>query len=503
MALSLPGSGATALRVTTDMLRIGASRALGSALEPPKSLTLGGGVSSGVSYIPAAGPKPAPDYTDTIKKSKNKNINALLAGGSHWFHGAGQSGEVPSASARTKLTYSFLADAGGLSGRDANGFAELGAAHKQRVRDVFTHLSTLIDVEFEEVASGGDLRYGSNDQGATSAGYAYYPTGSGSTVLISNTSSSFAGNWDEDSYGWQVLLHETAHALGLKHPGNYNAGGGGTPGPYLAKALDNRSQTVMSYKNAGNVNTLERTDLGGGAYTLKSSSVYGQGYQNLDILALQYLYGASTSVQAQAYGWSDGAKFTATLWNPNQGSEIDLSSQTGTNILDLRAGKKSSIGIIDPYAAIGMTKKEYTQRKDWVKAMGLPTYTGKNNLTIAAGSQFTRGIGGSGDDKIVANALGGYLDGGAGQDMLFWTGGNLSVQGGDGNDTLLLKKMKNASWSITEDENEPGKFIATLTSTAKKNKGQTLSTVDFEGIESVRFWNGSALKATGKALWTA
>jgi serralysin len=67
---------------------------------------------------------------------------------------------------------------------------------------------------------------------------------------MANNQAGFDGDWEAGSYTWQVLLHETAHALGLKHPGNYNAGGGGTRGPYLSKATDTRGNTLMSYHNA-------------------------------------------------------------------------------------------------------------------------------------------------------------------------------------------------------------------------------------------------------------
>ena len=67
---------------------------------------------------------------------------------------------------------------------------------------------------------------------ASSAGYARYPN-EGSQVFIANNQAGYGSAWDEGSYSWQTLLHETAHALGLKHPGNYNAGGGGTPGPQV------------------------------------------------------------------------------------------------------------------------------------------------------------------------------------------------------------------------------------------------------------------------------
>lgn len=452
------------------------------------------GTSPGAVAAAAAARAGPVDYTDLIKKHGRISTDALLAGGNRWFHAEGASGAVPSAVAKKAISFSFFDDGSELGGTDANGFRALTAAQRDRVRDAFSYLSNVVDVSFTEVASGGDIQYGSNAQ-AASAGYARYPN-EGSQVFIANNQAGFDGDWEAGSYSWQVLLHETAHALGLKHPGNYNAGGGGTRGPYLSKAADTRGNTLMSYHNAGN---MARITYDSGQFS--KSTVQAGTYQGYDIEALQYLYGASTTVQAQSYNWADGEDFSNTLWNPNEGSQIDLSNQTGVNVVDLRAGKRSSIGIVDPYADMPYTKAQYAALKSGGKALssllGKPTYTGTNNLLIAAGSRFTSALGGSGRDSLVANTIGGQVDGGAGDDRLFWTGGDLVAAGGEGSDTLLLKKVAGARWTVAADGSE-----ATLTRTNKATQAvTTVATVTLSGIESVRYWNGTALKAVGLALY--
>ncbi|MCA0241045.1 MAG: M12 family metallo-peptidase [Proteobacteria bacterium] len=501
--------------------KVGASRKHGSPLATVTSYTLGApttrvvcnclqcqaaGLAEGARVAAASGVSSAPasartaaaaatvDYTDSIKKSGRITTDALLAGGNRWFHDAGASGAQPSATAKKTLTYSFIENAAGLSGSDANGFQALDGDQRERVRDTFQYLSTLIDVSFTEVSGGGDIQYGSNAQ-ASSAGYARYPN-EGSQVFLANNQAGFHDDWDEGSYSWQVLLHETGHALGLKHPGNYNAGGGGTAGPYLSGSADNRGNTIMSYHDAKDMTRIEYE---GGAFS--KTQVNAGSYQAYDIQALQYLYGAATTAGAQSYSWASDQAMSATVWNPNAGSEIDLSNQSGRNVVDLRAGKRSSIGVVDPYSDMPFSKAEYAKLKSGGKTItsliGKPTYTGQNNLTIAAGSQFTRAVGGSGSDSFVANPLGGALDGGAGDDSLYWTGGNLQAVGGSGNDTLLLKKVSGATWSVAGDGSS-----ATLTKRDKKTGAvTTLASLTMSGIESVRYWNGSALKATGAALY--
>ena len=167
-------------------LKVGASRTHGSALAATTSFTLGatstgritcsclqcqassGTAATTTAAKAAAGALPA-DYTDLIKKSKRISTDALLAGGNRWFHTAGASGEVPSAVAKKTITYSFIESASGLNGTDANGFQALNGEQRDRVRDAVEYLSSVIDVSFTEVASGGDLQYGSNAQANSGA----------------------------------------------------------------------------------------------------------------------------------------------------------------------------------------------------------------------------------------------------------------------------------------------------------------------------------------------
>lgn len=514
MAGSVLGVSTSVSGINLRALKVAASRTQASPLQVSARFSLGasgpaqgmscncmqcqaagGTTTAQLTSRTAAGALPV-DYTDSIKKRGRISTDALLAGGNRWFHTAGASGEVPSAVAKKALTYSFIESSGGLNPTDASGFQALNDEQRDRVRDAFAYLSKVVDVQFTEAGSGGDIQFGSNSQ-AQSAGYARYPN-EGSQVFMANNAAGFNSGWDQGSYAWQTLLHETAHALGLKHPGNYNAGGGGTQGPYLSGRADNRNNTLMSYHDAANVT---RVVYDNGSFS--KSAVNAGTYQGYDIEALQYLYGASTTVTAQSYSWEDGQDFSNTLWNPNAGSEINLANQTGLNVVDLRAGKRSSIAIVDPYSDMPFTKAEYAALKSGDKLLtsliGKPTYTGVNNLLIAAGSQFTRGIGGSGTDSFVANTVGGHVDGGGGDDNLYWTGGNLEAVGGQGNDTLLLKKVAGAVWAVNGDGT-----AATLTRTNKVTQEvTTLATVAMSGIESVRYWNGTALKATGLALYGA
>jgi len=256
---------------------------------------------------------------------------------------------------------------------------------KQAVQEAFAYLSGVINQGFELVTdpTQADIVFGTNNQGGTSAGYAYLPNRSGSHaqyLMLANdqaTNSTFSNG----SYGLLTLLHEIGHTLGLKHPGNYNAGGGGTPGPYLSKADDNRRNTIMSYYGASGISANPQTLM---AY---------------DIAALQYLYGANrnpTNTEAlaerQTTTFTDGWAGLETLWTP-QGASLDLSAMTKSNVVDLREGAFSSIG------------------------------STKNNVSLAYGIKVSSVTGGSGSDQVYSAESGTMsLNGGAGADTLYLAG---------------------------------------------------------------------------------
>jgi len=422
------------------------------------------------------------DYTDNIKRPKDKTISALLGGGNRWWHTPGGSGETPSAVALTTISYSFMASATGM---DGIGFVAMDENQKQSIRDALAHISSFINVSFSETGSGGHLSFGTNNQ-SESAGYARYPN-EGGQVLLANNASTFNDGWAPGSYTWMTILHETAHALGLKHPGNYNAGGGGTEGPYLPKKYENRSHTIMSYSN--DVKNMKRISYDGNSFS--TSHVTPDTLQMFDITALQYLYGQASS-SATTYSFNEGEIFSRSIWNNNAASEIDLSGMSSANILDLRGGNFSSIGIRDAYADMApyFNKESYAELtsngKKLTKLLGVPTYDGGNNLGIAKGSTINKVTGGGGNDAIISNGLSGtVLDGANGDDHFFLsTGTSGDIIGGAGDDTVYLQKVKGALWSLNN-----GQLTLTNTKTSA-----TLATVNIADVEHVHYWNGKKMK---------
>lgn len=125
------------------------------------------------------------------------------------------------------------------------------------------------------------------------------------------------------AYRYETLIHETLHALGMKHPGPYNSAGG-FDGPFLHNRDDNSANSVLSYNRLSNLNPDK------GAITPMS----------YDILALQYLYGAkeheagdTTYKFNSVYGYTIGNTFFGhqnraikqTIWDSGGKDTFDFS----------------------------------------------------------------------------------------------------------------------------------------------------------------------------------
>ena len=302
--------------------------------------------------------------------SGDKKIDALLLGGTaDWWHpydavatnGTAQvsvaAKGLAATSSATALTFGFMSTQPG--GQQMTGFQEMTAGQKDAVRAAFAYYSKLINVTFTEVAGDGaaEINFGTNVQ-ASSAGYANPPNASATKdkaylFLANNAATNGDPGMQEGGYGWLTTLHEIGHTLGLKHPGNYNAGGGGTPAPYLPAAEDDHQHTIMSYKD----NNVSR------GVNATTAMVY-------DVEALQYLYGANqgaSTAASGAFSFTPGNSYLQTLWSTNGTDTIDLSQLTNASAVDLNAGAYSSINITAPAATT--------------------VYSGNQNVGLAYGSK--------------------------------------------------------------------------------------------------------------------
>jgi len=164
------------------------------------------------------------------------------------------------------ITYDFMA----TPAIAVTDFKPMSQAQQAAIESMLAQISSVVGITFKHVDNGGILRYGLfTGGGALSDGSV-----SKGEMDLNTASANVWLNWTvpevqnlDSGYGRQLAIHETAHALGLKHPGQYSEW---DTGPYLPAELATANHTVMAY-NGGNSDHLG----------------------DFDVLALQYLYGGA------------------------------------------------------------------------------------------------------------------------------------------------------------------------------------------------------------------
>lgn len=405
---------------------------------------------------------PSPSSSSSITNvslTYSQNIDALL-NGSKWGGVAG-TGAI--------LAYSFPWASGGnatfsghngvgnyssLNEQNATYHYALNATQQAAARAALQTWANVADIGFQEIGDTatnvGDIRFAFTSApkltstGEQAWGWASYPDSywpSAGDVWIStlNTGASNT-NWSVGSYNYNSLIHETGHALGLKHP---------FEGPTLLPTLlDNRQYSVMSYTNPPNdlFRTITYTANG---FTSFTGHVPCETPMVLDIAAIQTLYGANMAYHTgdDVYSFDTATPFFKTIWDAGGNDTISVSSFTENCRIDLTPGNYSSIRMLSVPIPAGYT----------VTGGTAPTYDGTNNLGIAYGTIIENAIGGGGNDTLVGNDASNSLDGGAGNDTLnggagndtfdwnpSWRAGNDTFYGGAGNDVYVLDTVNDS-----------------------------------------------------------
>lgn len=207
------------------------------------------------------------------------------------------------------------------------------------------------------------------------------------------------------SYGYNTMLHELGHAIGLKHPFDLDPANDIT----LPENLDNVFYTVMSYT----------THPEGFEYI---ADRYPYTPMVFDIAAVQFLYGPNTSHNAgdTVYNFDQSGLYFETIWDGGGEDTIMYSSTAGARI-DLRGGNWSSLG-----------EPVHIQHL-WDDSMD---FDDERTVWMAEGADIENASGGSGGDEIFGNELDNSLSGNGGDDELSGGAGSDELSGSDGRDDL-------------------------------------------------------------------
>lgn len=350
--------------------------------------------------------------------------------------------------------------------KDSAGYKQLTATQQRNAVTVLKYLEEIIDVNVRETGNPDQpntFAIAMNQQSAT-GGYAWPPgTDSQDSDILLNDSS-FNSTLGHGSHGANTFVHELGHALGLKHPFDEpDADGDVAEPPHLQGPEDHARWTMMSYT--------------------ETPAEYKLTFSDLDIAALQYLYGPSkksrTGDDTYVYK-TDAPNF---IWDGGGEDTIDASASYSAVVIYLEPG--------------------YQGFNRWFGKSGRITSAGQ--ITVNFGTEIENLIGSAYDDFLVGNSLNNEIRGNDGNDRIFgqqgddsliggagdddlsgWTGNDRLI-GGDGSDTLdggdgldfAVFSAEKSDYSISADAN--------LVITVARNSFSESGKDELSGVERLEF----------------
>lgn len=282
------------------------------------------------------------------------------------------------------VTFAFRDTAPSSMPDDTDGFSRFNGIQIEQTLLALQSWSDVADITFQRVgtdySNDATILFGNYSSGADgAAAFAYLPGSAGflaaqGDVWVNNTLS-YNVTPAYLNYGRHTLAHEIGHALGLLHPGDYDASEGSPTYADADYREDTRQFSIMSYWSEG---------ITGGSF---------QGNHPAaplldDIAAIQLIYGANMETRTgdTTYGFnsntdrdfysadSSGDALIFAVWDAGGYDTLDFSGYSQGQLIDLRQGHFSNVG-------------------------GLA-----GNVSIAMGAVIERAIGGSGDDVMYAAA---------------------------------------------------------------------------------------------------
>ena len=294
----------------------------------------------------------------------------------------------------------------------------------QQAMAVFAHIETLVDITFTQVFDATDADFTLMTQNFASYSGLMYPPG-----LFYEGVGAFsrsADGWDEEGgggleqggRGFQLMLHELGHGLGLAHP--HDTGGTSERLNGVTSAFNDYGSFNLNQGIFTNMSYNDGYPLG---ESVTPTDDYGSTgtFSPLDIALLQQKYGANTTYESGDSSYvlpSDNAPgtFYSALWDTGGTDEITYAG-TANATIDLRAAtlvyEEGGGGFVSRVEGIN------------------------GGFTIAHGVIIEGAQTGAGDDRITGNNADNLLNAGDGDDTVYGRNGDDSIHGGNGDDLLV------------------------------------------------------------------
>ncbi|MBK6788039.1 MAG: M10 family metallopeptidase [Betaproteobacteria bacterium] len=363
------------------------------------------------------------DITALVHPTGNPLTDALIVG-SKWGTGA--------AGTAATVTFSFP-DAidkfdvrGGVAGNYnpaepteggyaayLQGFVAFGAAEQAAARQVLASWAAVADLQLFEVPAttvdAGVLRFGyTGGLGESTYAVSAFPqdfAGAGDTWM--NKAFLFPEGWAAGTQNFLTLLHEVGHAIGLKHP--HDTGMDGTPGwPSTPAVLPKTGDDTLTDFSTQDM-VMAYNDIPGQGAPLQADFAPTTPMK-VDIDAIQYLYGPNLAHNAgnTVYTFASTERYNQTIWDGGGNDTIVVDGADDAGI-SLVPGTWSRVGLPLTFS---------TRNPDLSLADPLPDLTDPLTVYIYDTVLIENAVGGSGNDILIGNAAGNWLQGSAGDDSL-------------------------------------------------------------------------------------